>query len=135
MFHVFLCRTFFLYEYFSLQDIVAKILSFSQQRPRALCILSGTGTVSSVTLRQPASTGVSVTYEVEAFNYLSLSLSLSLSHTHTHTHIIPLRCLLSQSLVEFLFWEWYEGWNFSFLCAKTLYTNPYRAQHINYGFF
>ena len=66
---------------------------------------------------------------------LFLSLSLSLSHTHTHTHIIPLRCLLSQSLVEFLFWEWYEGWNFSFLCAKTLYTNPYRAQHINYGFF
>lgn len=47
------------------QDIVAKVLSFAQQRPRAVCVLSGNGTVSSVTLRQPASTGVSVTYEVE----------------------------------------------------------------------
>ncbi|XP_022760056.1 AT-hook motif nuclear-localized protein 5-like isoform X2 [Durio zibethinus] len=29
------------------EDIVAKMLSFSQQRPRAVCILSGSGTVSS----------------------------------------------------------------------------------------
>ena len=48
------------------QDIVAKLLSLSQQRPRALCILSGTGTVSSVTLRQPASTNASITFEVKA---------------------------------------------------------------------
>lgn len=54
------------------EDIVAKILSFSQQRPRAVCIMSGTGTVSSVTLRQPASTGVSVTYEGR-FQILCLS--------------------------------------------------------------
>ncbi|KAF7810273.1 AT-hook motif nuclear-localized protein 5-like [Senna tora] len=47
------------------EDIVAKLLSISQQRPRALCIMSGTGTVSSVTLRQPASTSVSLTYEVK----------------------------------------------------------------------
>lgn len=47
-----------------LQDIVSKVLSFSQQRPRALCIMSGTGTVSSVTLRQPASTAPSLTFEV-----------------------------------------------------------------------
>lgn len=46
---------------------MAKLLSFAQQRPRALCILSGSGIVSSVTLRQPASTGVSVTYEVLHF--------------------------------------------------------------------
>lgn len=46
------------------QDIVSKVLSFSQQRPRALCIMSGTGTVSSVTLRQPASTAPSLTFEV-----------------------------------------------------------------------
>ncbi|KAG6791714.1 hypothetical protein POTOM_000846 [Populus tomentosa] len=46
-----------------LADIVSKLLSFSQQRPRAVCILSGTGTVSSVTLRQPASSGSSITYE------------------------------------------------------------------------
>ncbi|TKY70946.1 AT-hook motif nuclear-localized protein 5 [Spatholobus suberectus] len=54
------------------EDIVAKLLSFSQQRPRAVCILTGTGTVSSVTLRQPASTSVSVTYEGR-FQILCLS--------------------------------------------------------------
>ncbi|XWS61781.1 hypothetical protein CRYUN_Cryun07bG0155100 [Craigia yunnanensis] len=45
------------------EDIVAEMLSFSQQRPRAVCILSGSGTVSSVTLRQPASSTPTVTYE------------------------------------------------------------------------
>ncbi|KAK7307858.1 hypothetical protein VNO77_41279 [Canavalia gladiata] len=54
------------------EDIVAKLLSFSLQRPRAVCILSGTGTVSSVTLRQPASTSVSLTYEGR-FQILCLS--------------------------------------------------------------
>ncbi|XP_062027739.1 AT-hook motif nuclear-localized protein 5-like [Rosa rugosa] len=54
------------------EDIAAKLLLFSQQRPRALCILSGNGTVSSVALRQPASTGVSVTYEGR-FQILCLS--------------------------------------------------------------
>ncbi|KAI4315409.1 hypothetical protein L6164_028223 [Bauhinia variegata] len=54
------------------EDVVAKLLSVSQERPRALCILSGTGTVSSVSLRQPASTGVSVTYEGR-FEILCLS--------------------------------------------------------------
>ena len=55
------------------QDIATKILSFSQQRPRALCILSASGTVSSVTLRQPTSSSGTVTYEVETPN-LSLFL-------------------------------------------------------------
>ncbi|KAK7358625.1 hypothetical protein VNO77_00562 [Canavalia gladiata] len=54
------------------EDIVAKLLSLSQQRPRALCILSGTGTVSSVTLRQPASVNAGVTYEGR-FQILCLS--------------------------------------------------------------
>ncbi|KAE9614140.1 hypothetical protein Lal_00016672 [Lupinus albus] len=54
------------------EDIVAKLLSLSQQRPRALCILSGTGTVSSVTLRQPASTNASITFEGR-FQILCLS--------------------------------------------------------------
>ncbi|CAK7335532.1 unnamed protein product [Dovyalis caffra] len=54
------------------EDIVSKLLSFSQQRPRAVCILSGTGTVSSVTLRQPASSGPSITYEGR-FEILCLS--------------------------------------------------------------
>ncbi|EEF51181.1 AT-hook motif nuclear-localized protein 5 [Ricinus communis] len=54
------------------EDIVAKVLSFAQQRPRALCILSGTGTVSSVTLRQPASSGPTLTFEGR-FEILCLS--------------------------------------------------------------
>ncbi|KDP25444.1 hypothetical protein JCGZ_20600 [Jatropha curcas] len=45
------------------EDIVSRILSFAQQRPRAVCVLSGTGAVSSVTLRQPASSGPSLTFE------------------------------------------------------------------------
>ncbi|MED6187212.1 hypothetical protein PIB30_074306 [Stylosanthes scabra] len=54
------------------EDIVAKLLSISQQRPRALCIMSGTGIVSLVTLRQPASTNASVTIEGR-FQILCLS--------------------------------------------------------------
>ncbi|CAL0312655.1 unnamed protein product [Lupinus luteus] len=54
------------------EDIVAKLLSLSQQRPRALCILSGTGIVSSVTLRQPASNNASITFEGR-FQILCLS--------------------------------------------------------------
>ncbi|GFZ01409.1 AT hook motif DNA-binding family protein [Actinidia rufa] len=45
------------------EDIASKILSFSQQRPRAICILSASGAVSAVTLRQPTQSGNSVTYE------------------------------------------------------------------------
>ncbi|CAD5316173.1 unnamed protein product [Arabidopsis thaliana] len=45
------------------EDIAAKVLSFSQQRPRALCIMSGTGTISSVTLCKPGSTDRHLTYE------------------------------------------------------------------------
>ncbi|KAG5070220.1 hypothetical protein AAZX31_01G204600 [Glycine max] len=54
------------------EDIVAKLLSFARQRPRAVCILTGTGTISSVTLRQPASTSIGVTYEGR-FQILCLS--------------------------------------------------------------
>ncbi|XP_031129280.1 AT-hook motif nuclear-localized protein 5-like isoform X1 [Ipomoea triloba] len=45
------------------EDVAAKILAFAEQRPRALCILSANGTVSAVTLRPPASSGATVTYE------------------------------------------------------------------------
>ncbi|XP_019423304.1 PREDICTED: AT-hook motif nuclear-localized protein 5-like [Lupinus angustifolius] len=54
------------------EDIVAKLLLFAQQRPRALCILSGTGTISSATMHQPTSTTGSVTYEGR-FQILCLS--------------------------------------------------------------
>lgn len=54
------------------EDIAAKILAFAQQRPRALCIMSGNGSVSSVTLRQPTNFGATITYEGR-FEILCLS--------------------------------------------------------------
>lgn len=47
-----------------LQDISSKIMSFSHHGPRAICVLSANGAISNVTLRQPATSGGTVTYEV-----------------------------------------------------------------------
>ncbi|XP_023005487.1 AT-hook motif nuclear-localized protein 1-like [Cucurbita maxima] len=54
------------------EDLMMKILSFSQQGSRAICILSANGVISSVTLRQPNSSGGTLTYEGR-FEILSLS--------------------------------------------------------------
>ncbi|XP_023553233.1 AT-hook motif nuclear-localized protein 1-like [Cucurbita pepo subsp. pepo] len=54
------------------EDVTMKVLSFSQQGPRAICILSANGVISSVTLRQPDSSGGTLTYEGR-FEILSLS--------------------------------------------------------------
>ncbi|KAH7690711.1 AF0104/ALDC/Ptd012-like protein [Dioscorea alata] len=54
------------------EDIASKIMSFSQQGPRAICILSATGSVSTVMLRQSSTSGGAVTYEGR-FEILSLS--------------------------------------------------------------
>ncbi|KAL2936475.1 AT-hook motif nuclear-localized protein 12 [Bienertia sinuspersici] len=65
------------------EDIASKILSFSQQRPRALCIMSGTGGVSAVTLRVPGSSAGSpgtVLYE-GPFEILCLSGSYLVAET------------------------------------------------------
>ncbi|KAG6749497.1 hypothetical protein POTOM_046548 [Populus tomentosa] len=62
-----------------LQDIATKIMSFSQQGPRAVCILSANGAVSTVTLRQPSTSGGTVTYEGR-FEILCLSGSYLLTN-------------------------------------------------------
>nr|XP_043633567.1 AT-hook motif nuclear-localized protein 5-like [Erigeron canadensis] len=54
------------------EDVAEKILSFARQRPRALCILSGNGSVSAVTLSQFSSNESTVTYEGR-FQILCLS--------------------------------------------------------------
>lgn len=54
-----------------MQDIAAKILQISCQRPRALCISSGNGTVSSVSLRQPGSSDSIFTYKVTILSVLN----------------------------------------------------------------
>ncbi|KAL6979587.1 hypothetical protein U1Q18_021245 [Sarracenia purpurea var. burkii] len=62
------------------EDIASKVLSFAQQRPRAICVLSANGVVSAVTLRQPASSGSTVTYEGR-FQILCLSGSYLVSES------------------------------------------------------
>lgn len=53
-------------------DIQDSISSFATRRQRGVCILSGSGTVANVTLRQPASPGAVVTLHGR-FEILSLS--------------------------------------------------------------
>lgn len=54
------------------EDVNMKIISFSQQGSRAICILAANGAISNVTLRQPNSSGGTLTYEGR-FEILSLS--------------------------------------------------------------
>ncbi|KAL5062172.1 hypothetical protein RYX36_023909 [Vicia faba] len=54
------------------EDITNKVISFSQQGPRAICVLSANGVISNVTLRHPDSSGGTLTYEGR-FEILSLA--------------------------------------------------------------
>ncbi|KAK4743489.1 hypothetical protein SAY87_001490 [Trapa incisa] len=54
------------------EDVLMKIMSFSQQGSRAICILSANGTVSNVSIHQPASLWGTLTYEGQ-FEIISLS--------------------------------------------------------------
>ncbi|PKA47563.1 hypothetical protein AXF42_Ash014759 [Apostasia shenzhenica] len=49
---------------------LARILSFSQKGPRAICILSANGAISNVTLRQPGSSGGILTFEARTTIFL-----------------------------------------------------------------
>ncbi|KAG2550360.1 AT-hook motif nuclear-localized protein 10-like [Panicum virgatum] len=60
------------------EDVASKIMTFSQQGPRTVCILSANGAISNVTLRQPATSGGLVTYEGR-FEIISLSGSFLLA--------------------------------------------------------
>lgn len=53
-------------------DIMENLSTFARQRQRGVCILSGTGTVTNVTLRQPAAPGAVMTLHGR-FEILSLS--------------------------------------------------------------
>nr|GMC92974.1 AT-hook motif nuclear-localized protein 1 [Ipomoea batatas] len=54
------------------EDISMKIISFAQQGSRAICVLAANGAISNVTLRQPNSSGGTLTYEGR-FEILSLT--------------------------------------------------------------
>ncbi|KAL5820961.1 hypothetical protein ACOSQ3_022843 [Xanthoceras sorbifolium] len=60
------------------EDVLAKVMSFSQNGSRAVCILSANGAISNVTLRQAMTSGGTVTYEGR-FEILSLSGSIILT--------------------------------------------------------
>ncbi|XP_031269655.1 AT-hook motif nuclear-localized protein 22-like [Pistacia vera] len=53
-------------------DIMESVSTFARRRQRGICILSGSGTVTNVTLRQPAAPGAVVTLHGR-FEILSLS--------------------------------------------------------------
>ncbi|KAL5727970.1 AT-hook motif nuclear-localized protein 22 [Ranunculus cassubicifolius] len=53
-------------------DVVESVSAFARRRQRGICILSGSGTVTNVTLRQPAAPGAIVTLHGR-FEILSLS--------------------------------------------------------------
>lgn len=54
-------------------DIVESMSNFARIRQRGVCIMSGNGTVTNVTLRQPASSGAAVVTLHGRFEILSLS--------------------------------------------------------------
>ncbi|KAH7288465.1 hypothetical protein KP509_31G027400 [Ceratopteris richardii] len=56
-------------------DVAESVSNFARRRQRGVCILSGTGTVTNVTLRQPAAPGATVTLHGR-FEILSLSGSV-----------------------------------------------------------
>ncbi|KAF8114896.1 hypothetical protein N665_0032s0027 [Sinapis alba] len=62
------------------EDVTMKIMTFSQQGPRAICILSANGPISSVTLRQSLTSAGTLTYEGH-FEILSLTGSFLTSET------------------------------------------------------
>ncbi|KAL9228926.1 hypothetical protein vseg_004454 [Gypsophila vaccaria] len=59
------------------EDISEKIVAFAQQGPRAVCILSANGAVSTAILRQPSTSGGTITYEGH-FDIVSMSGSFLL---------------------------------------------------------
>lgn len=57
------------------EDVSAKIMSFSNSSPRAICVLSANGAISTVQVRHPAASGGTSTYEGR-YEILSLTGSI-----------------------------------------------------------
>ncbi|CAK9146993.1 unnamed protein product [Ilex paraguariensis] len=79
------------------EDITTKIMSFSQQGPRAICVLSANGAISTVTLRQPSTSGGTVTYEA-----LICPLIMVAPMAELVVLLSPWRVLMAVSLVVVL---------------------------------
>ncbi|KAG9135918.1 hypothetical protein Leryth_002618 [Lithospermum erythrorhizon] len=79
------------------EDVSQKISAFMEQSNREMCILSASGTVSSASLRQPATSGGSVTYEGQ-FEILTLKGSYVRSEFGGRTGGISV-CLVSEGQI------------------------------------
>lgn len=66
------------------EDVSQKIMMFMQQSKHELCILSASGSVSNASLRQPATSGGSITYEGR-FDILTLAGSYVRTETGGRT--------------------------------------------------
>ncbi len=51
-----------------MQDVARKIMSFAQVGPRVVCVMSASGAISNVTLRQQSTSGGTVTYQVSTLH-------------------------------------------------------------------
>ncbi|CAA6667021.1 unnamed protein product [Spirodela intermedia] len=61
------------------EDVASKIMAFSQQSPRTICVVSAIGAISNVTLRQPATLAAPSPSRPGRFEILSLSGSFHLA--------------------------------------------------------
>lgn len=76
------------------QDVASSIMAFSQQGSRAVCILSANGAICNATLRQPATFGGTVTYEVWWNGAFSAISNLSFRLSAYCLHYILYYCIL-----------------------------------------
>ena len=78
---------------------------FMQQSKREICILSASGSISNASLRQPATSGGNITYEVEICECIPLNYVMSSNYRLTRERLqenimsIPSDCLLSLFLL------------------------------------
>lgn len=71
--------------FFASQDVLAKVMSFSQSTSKAVCVLSANGSISTVSLWQAASSGGTVTYEVR--------ISILIFLVTEESECVPVSCL------------------------------------------
>lgn len=69
------------------QDIASKVLSFSQQGPRATCVLSVSGAVSAATILQPSPSQGAIKYEVFNIIYYHPHVLLCFTRQRNTTHV------------------------------------------------
>lgn len=59
-------------------------MMFMQQSKREICILSASGTISNASLRQPATSGGNITYEVKLSDFLLWPLNFEMEIGNLH---------------------------------------------------